>query len=152
MGGRGGSSGMRGSSSNPFPNSIVQETLYHGSVSPGITEFNTSGPASSGAIFFTDFEEQAMWEPDGKYWAKNPEPTLYEVKLDIRNPLRVDNRKTENDPSKEKRYIQQAKRQGHDSVIFFDPRTDITNYAVFSPKQVKIIKKSKIDDKMMFGF
>lgn len=142
---------MNGNNSNPFPNSLVQETLYHGSVSPNITEFNVYGPASNGAIFFTDFEEQALWEPQEKYWAKDSEPTLYEVKLDIRNPLRVDNKLTENDPSKEKKYIQQAKRQGHDSVIFFDDRTDITNYAVFSPKQVKITKKARITGRMM-GF
>lgn len=136
---------MGGNISNPFPDSLVQETLYHGSVSADITEFNTSGPASNGAIFFTDFEEQAEMEPYGKYWAEGNNPTMYEVKLDIRNPLRVEvTQETMYDPKAERVQINRAKRNGYDAVIFHERWSDTTNYAVFDSKQVKIMNKRKI--------
>lgn len=149
MGGRGGSSGMAGSSSNPFPRSVVQETVFHGTNVPDITEFSTSGRESSGAIFFGKDEDYAEEEAYLKHERSGGEQTMYEAKLDIRNPLEVTLPPGQfADNHVEARYIRQAKAAGHDAVIFHsntgDPYLDDTFYAVFSPKQVKITNRRKI--------
>lgn len=143
MGGRGGSSGMRGSSSNPFPKSVVQDTVFHGTNVSNISEFNTRGEQSNGAIFFaSDIEEAEIHGAN-----KSGDQYMYEVKLDIQDPMRVTNMYEWGDPNFERKVIQQAKRQGHDSVIFdngFDGAEHSEFYAVFSPKQVKITNRRKI--------
>lgn len=149
MGGRGSSSGMTGSSSNPFPNSIVQETVFHGTNVPNITEFSTGGRESSGAIFFGKEEDYAEEEAYLKHERSGGEQTMYEAKLDIRNPMEVTLPPGQfADNHVEARYIRQAKTAGNDAVIFHsntgDPYLDDTFYAVFSPKQVKITNRRKI--------
>lgn len=131
------------SSSNPFPNSLVQETVFHGTNVPNITEFNTRGEQSNGAIFFASDGEEAELHGSNK----SGEQYMYEVKLDIRNPMRVTNMYEWGDPSFEGKAIRQAKRQGYDSVIFdngFDGEEHSEFYAVFDPKQVKIQNRRKI--------
>lgn len=149
MGGRGGSSNMGGGGGNPFPNSLVQDTVYHGTNIPNIIEFSTSGRESSGAIFFGKEEDYAEEEAYLKHERSGGEQTMYEAKVDIRNPLEVTLPPGQfADNVVEARYIKQAKAAGHDSVIFHsntgDPYLDDTFYAVFSPKQVKIQNRRKI--------
>ena len=149
VGGRGGGSNMSGSSSNPFPRSVVQETVFHGTNVPNITEFSTGGRESSGAIFFGKEEDYAEEEAYLKHEANGGEQTMYEAKLDIRNPMEVTLPPGQfADNHVEARYIRQAKAAGHDAVIFHsdtgDPYLDDTFYAVFSPKQVKITNRRKI--------
>lgn len=141
MGGRGGSSGMRGG--NPFPRSLVQDTVYHSTNAPNITTFSTGGAQSNGAIFFASDEGEA--ELHG-YNKTGREHYTYEVNLDIQNPKRVTNMEEWGDPDFEGRAIRQAKRQGYDSVIFdsgFDGDEHAEFYAVFSPSQVKIKSKRR---------
>ena len=131
-----------------FSTSLVQDTLYHGTNAPNITTFNTFGKESSGAIFFADDIDYAEEEANIKS-AKNGSATMYEVKLNIQKPLEVTLSGSDfADNHVEKRYIDQAKKQGYDSVIFHsdfgDPLLDQSFYAVFSPKQVKIVKKSSV--------
>ena len=149
MGGRSGSSGMSNNSSVPFPKSLVQNTVFHGTNVPNITTFQSSGRESNGAIFFGKEEDYAEEEAYVKHEAHGGEQTMYEAKLDIRNPLEVTLPPGQfADPSTEKKYIKQAKAAGNDSVIFHsntgDPYMDDTFYAVFSPKQVKITGRRKI--------
>jgi len=151
MGGRGSSSGMVGSGSNPFPDSLVKATVYHGTDVPDITEFSTGGRESNGAIFFgatQDYvEEMAFikWEDNDN----EGDMTMYEAKLDIRNPMEVTLPGNQfGDPTVESKYIRQAKAAGNDSVIFHsntgDSYYDDTFYAVFSPDQIKITNKRRI--------
>ena len=134
---------MTGGSSNPFPRSVVQETVFHGTNVGNITEFNTRGEQSNGAIFFaSDLEEAEIHGAN-----KSGDQYMYEVKLDIQNPMRVSNMYEWGDPGFEGKAIRQAKRQGYDSVIFdngFDGDERSEFYAVFSPKQVKIANRRKI--------
>lgn len=142
-----GSSKLSGTSG--FPHSLVKNTVFHGTNVPNITEFSTNGRESNGAIFFGKSEDYAEEEAYVKYEDHGGEQTMYEAKLDIRNPLEVTLSGGQfGDPSVEKRYIKQAKAAGYDSVIFNsntgNPYLDDTFYAVFSPKQIKIMNKRKI--------
>lgn len=124
-----------------FNTSVVQDTLYHGTNVPDITEFNTLGRESSGAIFFANDPDYAEEEAYVKSEADGGERTMYEVKLNVQNPMTVE--MSERDfanNSVEKRHIEKAKAAGHDAVIFKGTGMfeDQTFYAVFSPKQVKI--------------
>lgn len=145
MGSRGASSGR---SNNPFPNSLVQDTLYHGTNVADITEFSTNGRESNGAIFFADDADYAEEEAYVK-GEKGGQQTMYEVKLNIKNPMTVTLKGDQfADPTIEKKIINEAKAKGYDSVIFksdYDnPIFNQTFYAVFSSKQVKIIDKKKL--------
>ena len=137
IGGRGGSSGMQSRSLksplNPFPDSLIQDTVFHGTNVSNITEFNTRGEQSNGAIFFASDEEDAEIHGSNK----PGQQYIYEVNLDIRNPLRVENKTHWGDPEIEGRYIRYAKISGNDSVVFSDGYGEFF-YAVFSPEQVKI--------------
>ena len=150
MGGRGSSSGMSGGGGgNPFPNSLIQGTVFHGTNVPNITTFSTEGRESNGAIFFGNQEDYAEEEAYVKQEANGGKQTLYEAKLDIRNPLEVTLPPGQfADNNVEGRYIKQAKAAGHDAVIFHsntgDPYLDDTFYAVFDPKQVKIVGKRSL--------
>lgn len=144
MGGHGGNSGI----SSGFSSSLVQETVYHGTNVSNITSFSTGGRESNGAIFFSASEDYAEEEAYEKS-SRGGQQTMYEVKLNIQNPMEVTLTGNQfGDPTIERRYIQQAKATGHDSVIFHsntgDPYLDDTFYAVFSPKQVKITGRRKI--------
>ena len=144
MGGRGSGSGMSGG----FSGSLVQETVYHGTNVPNITSFSTGGRESNGAIFFSASEDYAEEEAYEKS-SRGGQQTMYEVKLNIRNPMEVTLTGGQfADPTVERRYIQRAKAAGHDSVIFHsntgNPYLDDTFYAVFSPKQIKIKNRRKI--------
>ena len=138
MGGRSGSFG-----GSDFPNSLVQDTVFHGTNVSNITEFNTRGEQSNGAIFFaSDYEEAELHGSN-----KSGDEYMYEVKLDIQNPMRVTNMEQWGDPDFEGKAIRQAKRQGFDSVIFdngFDGAEHAEFYAVFSSDQVKIKNRRKI--------
>lgn len=141
--------GNSGRNSVPFPKSLVQDTLYHGTNVDNITEFNTSGRESNGAIFFSDDADYAEEEAYVKSESKGGPKTMYEVKLNITNPLTVTLNDAEfADPAIESKYIKEAKAKGHDAVIFksnYDnPIFNQTFYAVFSPKQVKIKGKKAI--------
>lgn len=142
--------GGRGASSpgGNFSNSLVKETVYHGTNADNITSFKTDGKESSGAIFFASDEDYAEEEAYIK-GQKGGVQTMYEVKLNIQNPMRVTLTGADfADNKKEKPFIEKAKAAGFDSVIFDNGETDKffyqEFYAVFSPKQVKIVNKKKI--------
>lgn len=146
MGGRGMSSKVGG---GDFSNSLVQDTLYHGTNVNNITSFSTSGRESNGAIFFADDPDYAEEEAYVKQESSGGEKTMYEVKLNIRNPMEVTLNGNEfGDPTRERKYIEAAKRAGNDSVIFHSNTgydyMDQTFYAVFDAKQIKITGKKKI--------
>lgn len=131
-----------------FDTSLVQQTVYHGTNNPNITSFNTQGRESNGAIFFADDPDYAEEEAYIKNENYGGEQVIYNVKLNIQNPATVTMpSKDFGDPIKERKYIEQAKADGFDSVIFKEEGNPVYNstfYAVFSPKQVKIVKKNKI--------
>lgn len=135
-------------SSGGFSTSLVQETVYHGTNNPNITSFNTSGRESNGAIFFADDPDYAEEEAYIKNENYGGEQTIYDVKLNIQNPTTVTLKAGDfGDPIKERKYIENAKKEGFDSVIFKETGNPVSNstfYAVFSPKQVKILKKNKL--------
>ena len=127
-----------------FSKSKVKETLYHGSPK-AVDSFDTEKSIEGNdALWFAESEDypESMAEERGGGF-------IYEVKLNIRNPMEVDlppNKFT--DPTAEKPYIKQAKEGGYDAVIFTNKTADEfaqdTFYAVFSPEQVKILKKRKL--------
>ena len=140
MGGRG------DSAAGGFSKSLVQATVYHGTNVADITKFSTGGKESNGAIFFANDPDYAEEEAYVKA-ERGGERTLYEVKLNIRNPQEVTLSGSQfADPATEAKYIRAAKAAGHDAVIFHgsDGFSDQTFYAVFSPKQVKIKNKKKL--------
>lgn len=127
-----------------FSKSKVQETLYHGT-DKDFNKFDLKkSDEGNNAIFFADHKDYAESEAyvhDGN--------KMYEVKINIQNPKTVElNSKDFADPKIEKQYIQQAKKEGNDSVIFKgvnkDGKITDTFYAVFSEEQVKIQKKYNI--------
>lgn len=141
----------RGSSGrgDPFALSVMQDTVYHGTNVSGITSFRTDGEESNGAIFFSESEDYAEEEAYLKQERLGGTQNVYGVKLNIRNPLTVIlNGAQFSDPIVERRYIQQAKTQGYDAVIFQsntgNPLLDDTFYAVFSPEQIKIINRRQV--------
>ena len=150
MGGRGVSSSMKsvGSSGgydySDFSKSVVTETLYHGTNQDFDTFDVSKSIEGNGALFFADDEDyaEAMAEERGG-------GNIYDVKVNIQNPMTVtlpNNQFT--DPTVERKYIEQAKEQGHDGVIFKEQNPDEfsagTFYAVFSPKQVQIQDRRKV--------
>lgn len=133
--------GRTSSSGNGFSTSVVQATLYHGTNVPDISEFNTSGRESNGAIFFANDPDYAEEEANVKHEARGGTRTMYEVKLDVHNPMTVEMpEKDWAEPIPERKHIAAAKAAGHDAVIFKGTGmfSDQTFYAVFFPKQVKI--------------
>lgn len=139
--------GRKGNFSD-FSNSLIQATLYHGTDRPDIDKFTNTGRESNGAIFFADDSDYAEEEAYVKNERSGNGQYLYEVKLNIQNPYTVILPGNEfGDPSAERKYIQQAKAEGRDSVIFKEtgnPLGNQTFYAVFSPDQVKIERKKKL--------
>lgn len=144
MGGRGTISGM----GTLFPYSKVQATLYHGTNKLNIEKFSIQGRESNGAIFFANDVDYAEEEAYIKTESNGGQKTIYEVKVDIRNPMTVTLSDTEfAEPAVEKKYIQQAKAEGRDAVIFKaggDTFEGQVFYAVFSPNQVNIQRKRKV--------
>jgi len=123
--------------------SVVKTSLYHGTDTPDIREFNIEGRESNGAIFFADDKDYAEEEAYVKNEKSGKGKYLYEVNLDIQNPMRVKMPQKEfGDPVKERKYIEQAKAQGNDSVIFTNDTQDEwlkqTFYAVFDPARISI--------------
>ena len=134
---------------NSFRNSVVTHTVYHGTDAGNITEFRTSGRESNGAIFFSDSEDYAEEEAYVKNERTGNGQFMYEVNLNIQNPLRVTLSEREfADNAVERRYIEQAKREGYDAVIFTnDTDNELmkdTFYAVFDKNQIKIQNKRKL--------
>ena len=143
---KGNRGGKRASGGN-FANSLVKDTVYHGTNIPNITKFSTSGKESNGAIYFAndiDYAEEEAYvkgsSTDNKY--------MYSVKLNIQNPMKVTLTGGDfADPTVERKYIQQARKTGKDAVIFDNGETGIFYqefYAVFDPKQIKINGVKKI--------
>ncbi len=130
--------------------SVVTKTLYHGTDIGNIEEFKSTGKESSGAIFFADDPDYAEEEAYVKNERSGNGQYMYEVKLDIKNPMYVTLPQDEFAMNNvEKRYIEEAKAKGHDAVIFTNnvPDDDImkqTFYAVFDSKQVRIQNKRKL--------
>ena len=129
--------------------SIITQTLYHGTDASNITEFNSLGKESNGAIFFADDIDYAEEEAYEKNLRSGNGGYIYEVNLDIRNPLYVTLSTNDfGDPVKERKYIEQAKKEGKDSVIFTNDTDDDlmkqTFYAVFNKNQVTIKNKRKV--------
>ena len=136
-------------SSTAFGDSIVKHVVYHGTDAGNITQFKTSGKESNGAIFFSDSEDYAEEEAYVKDERTGNGRFMYEVNLDIQNPLRVVLSESEfADNAVEKKYIEKAKREGHDSVIFTSDTDNEylkdTFYAVFDSKQIKIRNKRRL--------
>lgn len=139
----------RSKNSATFANSIVKQTVFHGTDAGNITEFKTSGRESNGAIFFSDSEDYAEEEAYIKDERTGNGRFMYEVNLNIQNPLRVVLSESEfADNAVEKKYIEKAKREGHDSVIFTSDTDNEylkdTFYAVFDSKQIKIRNKRRL--------
>lgn len=127
-----------------FTKSKVKDTLYHGT-DKDFDKFDIKkSDEGNTAIFFADHKDYAESEAyvhDGN--------KMYEVKINIQNPKIVElNSKEFADPDIEKNYIQQAKKEGKDSVIFKginkEGKVEDTFYAVFYEEQIKINKKYKI--------
>lgn len=130
-----------------FETSLVQDTLYHGTNVDNIEKFTTSGKESGGAIFFANDSDYAEEEANVKYESRGGIKTMYEVKLNIHNPLVIEMSETEfADPVAEKKFLKRAKEENFDAVIFKGTGdfSDQIFYAVFSPDQVKIKNKRKI--------
>lgn len=143
FGGRG-ASGVK----NSFSNSIVKEVVYHGTNIKDIDQFKTDGRESNGAIFFASDADYAEEEAYIKS-ERGGESTLYEVNLNIKNPLYVTLEGANfGDPVKERKYVAEAKAQGKDAVIFDNGETDEylkqTFYAVFDPKQIKVKNRKRV--------
>lgn len=127
-----------------FSKSKVKETLYHGT-DKDFDKFDLSKSVEgNGAIFFGDDEDyaEAMAEEKGG-------GNIYAVKINTQNPMEVVLPNNEfSNPDVEKKYIEDAKKKGHDAVIFKERDPDEfsagTFYAVFSPEQVKIEKKNSM--------
>ena len=130
--------------------SIVTKTLYHGTDVGNIKEFKSTGKESSGAIFFADDADYAEEEAYVKNERSGNGQYMYEVKLDIKNPMYVTLPQNEFAINTvEKRYIEEAKVKGYDAVIFTNdvPDNDImkqTFYVVFDSKQVHIQNRRKL--------
>lgn len=129
-----------------FSKSKVKETLYHGS-KEDFDKFDIQkNIEGNNAFWFTDdidYAEEMATVRDGK--------NMYEVKINMQNPLEIEMPQREfADPTSEKKYIERAKQQGYDGVIFKNEnKNDIFNdtfYAVFNSEQIKIIKKYKFTD------
>lgn len=85
-----------------FQGSAVPETLYHGSHSPDISDFitdpsdlgrNTGVPSAKLGAFFSDDPDVALhfgWEGGELGILESPQ-TMHEVKVNLRNPLKLDN-------------------------------------------------------------
>jgi len=122
---------------------VIPKTLYHGTDAANISEFNTQGKESNEAIFFADDADYAEEEAYVKNERTGKGKYLYEVSLNIKNPLQVKMKPDKfGDPIQERTYIKQAKAEGYDSVIF---ENDTDNelfkqkfYAVFDPTRIKI--------------
>lgn len=108
------------------------KVVYHGTNAV----FNTFRQ-KNGVYFFSesrDYAESMAEERGGT--------RVVETYLNIRNPLYVRMQEGDfTDPTKEARYIRQAKEKGHDGVAFVlnsgNELVDDTFYAVFTPKQIK---------------
>lgn len=108
------------------------KVVYHGTNAV----FNTFRQ-KNGVYFFSesrDYAESMAEERGGT--------RVVETYLNIRNPLYVRMQEGDfTDPTKEARYIRQAKAKGHDGVAFVlnsgNELVDDTFYAVFTPKQIK---------------
>lgn len=108
------------------------KVVYHGTNAV----FNTFRQ-KNGVYFFSesrDYAESMAEERGGT--------RVVETYLNIRNPLYVRMQEGDfTDPTKEARYIRQAKAKGHDGVAFVlnsgNELVDDTFYAVFAPKQIK---------------
>lgn len=132
-----------------FENSLVKNVVYHGTDADDITNFKTTGRESNGAIFFANDIDYAEEEAYIKSEDSGKDALIYNVKLNIKNPYMVTIKGSGfGDPTVEKKYIEEAKRKGHDSVIFDNGETDEWMhqqfYAVFNSDQVKILEKNKV--------
>lgn len=108
------------------------KVVYHGTNAV----FNTFRQ-KNGVYFFSesrDYAESMAEERGGT--------RVVETYLNIRNPLYVRMQEGDfTDPTKEARYIRQAKAKGHDGVVFVldsgNELVDDTFYAAFMPEQIK---------------
>ena len=127
-----------------FSDSLVKSTVFHGSPK----EFEEFDPEQSiegnKALWFSeseDYPEEMAAERGGGF--------IYEVKLNIQNPMEVDLPPGKfTDPVVERGYIEKAREGGYDAVIFTNKTASEyaqdTFYAVFDPSQVKILGKRKL--------
>lgn len=114
--------------------------VYHGSPS----DFDEFDPYASmdGGYYFTDVLRLAISfsrDEDGEFG------TVYSAKLSMNNPATIDLR-GEQQPSQEEmeQLFIKAKKNQNDSVILLNVREfngTGTQYVVFNPKQITIIKK-----------
>lgn len=128
---------------------VIPKTLYHGTDVANISEFNIQGKESNGAIFFADDVDYAEEEAYVKNERTGKGKYLYEVSLNIKNPLQVKMKPDKfGDPTQERIYIKQAKAEGYDSVIFENDTDDELFkqkfYAVFDPTHIKIKNKRSL--------
>lgn len=131
-----------------FNKSKIKETLYHGT-DKDFDKFDLGkNDEGNNALWFgkeKDYAEEMAYERAGSY----EKGKMYEVKINVQNPETIKLSSNQfSDPNVEKKYIENAKTKGYDSVIFNEIKKDgskgDTFYAVFSEKQVKILKKYNI--------
>ena len=125
------------------------KTVYHGTDRGDIESFESKGRESNGAIFFSESEDYAESMAEEKDSKSKSGKYIYEVKLDMKNPMVVKMSPNEfGDPVKEKKYIELAKSKGHDSISFVNDTDDEllkdTFHAVFSPKQIHKVGRRKL--------
>ena len=126
----------------------VMVTAYHGTNITDIVEFRTDGRESNGAIFFSHDKEYAEEAAYVKKQYHGGKITLYKADLLIRYPYVVRLAKGKfADCTVEKKYIEYAKAEGFDGVIFYNDEEEEPDvfYAVFSPSQIRMREKIIIE-------
>lgn len=120
--------------------SVQSGIVYHGSPSD-FDEFDPYASMDTGFYFTDDLRLAISFskDEDGEFG------TLYSAKLTMNNPLTIDI-KGNQQPSQEQmeQLFIRAKKNGNDSVILLNVMEfngPGTQYVVFHPRQIKIIKK-----------